>query len=589
MGEYALYEGERIKIGSCEEMFWLRAEQADLVTPVAGSVDPVKHRGKLLFRFPFPDEDGTAPGSFEDTFRRQPLVRYCPPCDHPGRAGLAYQQYHGNILVVVVRCEVCRKMWRLTEVEDAQSVAAALHHLADVQIQADDDEGAVRLRSTADRVVAGYVPPDEPSGPLITIRHTPAEGTLVEGSRKGDGVWDVLKAQRANWKWSREIGLYLGQSRDKAAKGWVIEAAATALREAGFEVTVVIDEDATRSFADAEAERYQRADDRVARFEGYAEGAAGRSHAAWARSNEIAGRFEFGQPILVGHHSERRARADQRRMHDAMSRSVAEDNKAGHWAERAEAAGEYRDRRESVPTTLRRIEGLQAAERSWTRALNGQPDSLTLRNRETDDYMPAEGKYLERVKRELDRIGEELAYWRAHVKRMEAEQGVKVWGPDDFTVGDFAQLEYGYYEVLRVNKKSLTIPALISDGPVVTKANSRLSWTDTRPYSKVKGRKSAEEIARILAEVERREAEKTMQEPEPTASQVVVHQAASYSGWIHRDPAGICSEESGTHRDRSEAAVCALCSLITDWNKRRDQAQQVLAAAGQKQETSCQS
>lgn len=55
----------------------------------------------------------------------------------------------------------------------------------------------------------------------ITIRHTPAEGTLIEGSRKGDGVWEVLRQLRddghGNWRWSRDIGLYLGQSRDKPA------------------------------------------------------------------------------------------------------------------------------------------------------------------------------------------------------------------------------------------------------------------------------------------------------------------------------------------------------------------------------------
>ena len=29
---------------------------------------------------------------------------------------------------------------------------------------------------------------------MITITHTHADGTLIEGSAKGDGVYDVLKA-----------------------------------------------------------------------------------------------------------------------------------------------------------------------------------------------------------------------------------------------------------------------------------------------------------------------------------------------------------------------------------------------------------
>ena len=53
---------------------------------------------------------------------------------------------------------------------------------------------------------------------MITIRHTRKDGTLIEGSRKGDGVYDVLRGLHDNWRYFpslRQIGL--GQSRDKAA------------------------------------------------------------------------------------------------------------------------------------------------------------------------------------------------------------------------------------------------------------------------------------------------------------------------------------------------------------------------------------
>ncbi len=66
MGEYARYNGREIKIGTCESMYYLRADQARLVEPLAGSVDPVRERAEIRFRFPFPDEDGTEPGCFED-------------------------------------------------------------------------------------------------------------------------------------------------------------------------------------------------------------------------------------------------------------------------------------------------------------------------------------------------------------------------------------------------------------------------------------------------------------------------------------------------------------------------------------------
>lgn len=71
MGEYALYQGDRVKIGTCEEMLYLRAEQAREVCAEAGNVDPVRDARQIRFRFPWPDEDGTAPGHYDDPFRRR--------------------------------------------------------------------------------------------------------------------------------------------------------------------------------------------------------------------------------------------------------------------------------------------------------------------------------------------------------------------------------------------------------------------------------------------------------------------------------------------------------------------------------------
>ncbi len=47
----------------------------------------------------------------------------------------------------------------------------------------------------------------------------------------------------------------------------------------------------------------------------------------------------MGQPILVGHHSERGHRAAIRRSDSAMRRSIDEDKKAAHYAGRAEGVG----------------------------------------------------------------------------------------------------------------------------------------------------------------------------------------------------------------------------------------------------------
>jgi len=337
---------------------------------------------------------------------------------------------------------------------------------------------------------------------MITITHTHAEGTLIEGSAKGDGVWEILKATGRNWRYFRSLGqIGLGQSRDQAAKTWVIEQAAKALREAGHEVTVTIDNTITRSFAEAEAERYERAERRADWHAEHAGNAAAASDAAYETSRRIGDMIPLGQPILVGHHSERRHRRDIERIDNAMRRSVDEAKRSDYHADRAEAAEKFQARRESVPTTLRRIEGLEAERRIWQRALDGEPSNRTLRNRETDAYVPAHGKYLERVKFEIEQLDEQLTYWRDVVAKAEAS-GVKVWSKADFTKGDYVRFLGTWYEVIRVSAKSVTIPAMINDGPVVHKDGNRCTWTDTVPYHKVKGRKSAEEMAEILAKAE---------------------------------------------------------------------------------------
>jgi len=341
----------------------------------------------------------------------------------------------------------------------------------------------------------------------ITITHTRAEGTLLTGSSKGDGVYDVLRTLRTSWKPSRSLGcIFLGQSRDKAAKTWRINQAADALRNAGHTVTVEIDDTEARSFAEAEAERYERAERRADYHEEHAGKAAAASDAAWQAEHRILDNIPLGQPILVGHHSERRHRRDLDRAESLRRRGMAESERSEYHSDRAEAADRYQAGRENIPTTLRRIEKLEADERRIRAGLVGRPEYY---QDDAGDWKcrlvkPSDG-YRVRLESELAAVREQLTYWREHVAKAQAN-GVKVWSRADFIKGDYVLFHGTYYAVLRVNAKSVTIPAMINDGPIVHKDGNRCTWTDTVPYHKVKGRKSAEEIAEIMAEVERREA-----------------------------------------------------------------------------------
>jgi hypothetical protein len=334
---------------------------------------------------------------------------------------------------------------------------------------------------------------------------------MLEGSAKGDGVYEILRGLRGNWRYFpslRQIGI--GQSRDKAAKTWVIESAAKALRAAGHEVTVEVDEGESRSFAEQEAERNDRAEERADRQATYADNAASRSAAAFAGVQRISDGIPFGQPILVGHHSEGRARADIRRMDNGMRKGVDESRKADYHAGRAESAEHYQQHRENVPATLRRIAKLEAEQRQLGRRLNGT--GLEMHGEDT----PASGAYAVRLTTRLAEIADELTYWREHVAKAEAG-GVKIWSRDDFAKGDFAQARGSgrLYQVERVNQKSLTVPSgtnlhmlpVVTRGAVVH-AMGPSQWTVKLTYDEVSGRKSAAEVAVIVAEVDRRLAEK---------------------------------------------------------------------------------
>jgi hypothetical protein len=75
---------------------------------------------------------------------------------------------------------------------------------------------------------------------------------------------------------------------------------------------------------------------RAERLRDWADGREAKGDARHADVRAIADRIPFGQPILVGHHSERGARADQKRMHAGMDAACENWNKAGEMRSRAD-------------------------------------------------------------------------------------------------------------------------------------------------------------------------------------------------------------------------------------------------------------
>lgn len=83
--------------------------------------------------------------------------------------------------------------------------------------------------------------------------------------------------------------------------------------------------------------RRERLESKLARRAEWASKADARSNARHAAVRTIADAIPFGQPILVGHHSEGHARRDAERIRNGMDRAVEESKLAEH--HRAKAGG----------------------------------------------------------------------------------------------------------------------------------------------------------------------------------------------------------------------------------------------------------
>ncbi|MFD7580972.1 DUF3560 domain-containing protein [Kitasatospora sp. NPDC059817] len=352
----------------------------------------------------------------------------------------------------------------------------------------------------------------------IQITHTRREGTLVDGTSRGDGSAEILKLReygrtlRQPFRWSRDLDCwYLRHSRDHAAYTPSLELLAQRLRDAGLDVTLTVDNADRRSFGEAEEDREERAEARADRFAGYADNAARNSQAAWKTSHSISERFEFGQPILVGHHSEGRARRDHARMDTAMRKSITEGDRAQHWASREEAAANYERFRKDPGRTLRRLEKLRADLRAVEKWQRGESAKGYSRN-------PADPELTIRH----EELAEEITHWEQVIKDAEA-RGVKVWSKADFKRGDFVLYRGTWYEVLRVNPKSVSIPHIFNGtGKSVVRAtdDSYDGWTSTAPYDDVSGRRSADEMQPAAAPAQAAEPQEQA-EPSPPVGEPV--------------------------------------------------------------------
>ncbi|SDL75803.1 Methyltransferase small domain-containing protein [Nonomuraea maritima] len=318
---------------------------------------------------------------------------------------------------------------------------------------------------------------------MITIKHNHEDGTLVYGTVKGDGVLDIVK------KWENGRFAYfpsmarqglpcigIRSSRDQVADRYRINQAAEALRAAGFDVTVEID-DEFRDRAQVLEDKADRLEDRRDALERKVERHAGAAASAHERASQLSERFAGGQPILVGHHSEPGARRDREKMHAAMRKSVDEDKAAHEVARRASAVGSQMRRSATPAVTARRIKTAEAELRKIQKALDGHERRHLDHAGEPyyiEVHKPATGDYRERLLARKAQLENQLQYDRAQLDAaVEAGQYVE-WGKHNVHVGDVVRY-WGLQPrtVVKVNKVTVSV-------------ESGYSWPDKVKFTEIR-------------------------------------------------------------------------------------------------------
>ncbi|SAQ01247.1 Domain of uncharacterised function (DUF3560) [Klebsiella michiganensis] len=103
----------------------------------------------------------------------------------------------------------------------------------------------------------------------------------------------------------------------------------------------------------------------------------------------LASAIPFGQPILVGHHSERRARRDAQKIENGMKRAVMLFERAEYWEERAQASLRHAKYKERPDVRYRRIKKIEAELRKAEKHIARSEKYLTMWRAQTLDLKMA--------------------------------------------------------------------------------------------------------------------------------------------------------------------------------------------------------
>jgi hypothetical protein len=229
-------------------------------------------------------------------------------------------------------------------------------------------------------------------------------------------------------------------------------------------------------FAAQQERKQELAVDRADRYDERAAKHSATGDSLLASADKLSERFSFGQPILIGHHSEKGARRDQEKMWNKTRAGYAEKDYSSHLAGKADSALAHADRVHGKEYIGNRIDDAKKAIREIDRRLadfspEGRLKSLADSQVQADWYTRNNEPLCERVAGAIAFYSDEhchdgnivrftqaradqqekLDYWAQQM----TDLGGTVYGKDNVKTGDFIRLDKMYwYRVYRSNPQT---------------------------------------------------------------------------------------------------------------------------------------
>lgn len=262
---------------------------------------------------------------------------------------------------------------------------------------------------------------------------------------------------------------------------------------------------------DEDTSLVDRAEDRAERFEDYSEKRLGDAQRARDAVSAIADNIPLGQPILVGHHSERHARKDAERIQNSMRKAVKMWETSQYWEQRAAGALRHAKYKELSAVRARRIKGLEADKRRLIADYTPRDKFVIMQSRwnargEDAPKVPhvfcgqARGGHwvavedLEKIKarsvRWLNHIENRLTYERA----MLAEAGGLADERFNIELGGKVLVRGEWVVVLKINKSGGKISSLTTNRHYV----SKVGIEDVKDYQPPE-EGTAEKVKKVMA------------------------------------------------------------------------------------------